>query len=338
MVSTIQLTPAKMQMYKKPGKPSISLINIINHRDFVLILALVAGFLLGDHTRVLADMSVYTLALVMIFSTTGFTFRSWVPLNNALTPIVWSALLNYFIFGMVTIALAWFIFRESAEYAFFIGFVLLAAAPPGPSVIPFASMIKGDDHFSVTGVFGLHMLAMLLTPLILWVFLGQALIHPMDVFIIMVKLVVMPLILSRMLRHKKVLPLVEKSRETVIKWGFFLVVMPIMGMSAGVLTSQPWAVLKVSALVIISMYGLGFAYHYLMVLRGKKHAFIVSSTLMMVTKSSAFSAVAAFSFFGDEPMVALPSAVVSVFVTLFIIVYPRFIRLTDLLASRRLSR
>ncbi len=326
-----------MQMYKNPGKPSSRLVSIINHRDFVLILALVAGFLLGDHTRVLADISVYTLALVMVFSTTGFTFKSWVPLNNAVTPIVWSTFLNYIIFGMVLVALAWLFFGGASESAFFIGFVLLAAAPPGPSVIPFAAMIKGDDHFSVTGVFGLHMLAMLLTPLILWLFLGQALIHPMDVFKIMLKLVVIPLVLSRFLRHKKVLPVVEKSRETVIKWGFFLVVMPIMGMSAGVLASQPWAVLKVSALVIISMYGLGFAYHFLMVRWRKKHAFIVSSTLMMVTKSSAFSAVAAFSFFGDKPMVALPSAVVSVFVTLFIIVYPYFIRMMDLFDSRQLE-
>ncbi|MFW5762109.1 MAG: hypothetical protein ACOCXH_14130 [Cyclobacteriaceae bacterium] len=59
---------------------------------------------------------------------------------------------------------------------------------------------------------------------------------------------------------------------------------------------------------------------------GARRSMIISSTLMMTTKSSAFSAVAAFTFFQGEPMIALPSAVVSVFVTLFIIVYSGFLR------------
>ncbi len=305
------------------------LINTINHRDFVLTLALVTGLILGEHTRPLAEISVYTLAFVMVFATTGFSFKSWVPAKNALYPLVWSTFLNFILFGLVLIGLSWLFFSHDPSHKYFpyyIGFVLVAAAPPGPSVIPFSTMLNGDNNFSVTGVFGLHFIAMVLTPLILLLFLGDSLIDPLKIFNIMVQLIVIPLIISRFLRHPTVLPTVEKHRETVIKWGFFLVVTPIMGMSASVFFSEPGVVLIMSLILIIAMYLLGFLYHIIMAKSGARRAMIISSTFMMTTKSSAFSAVAAFTFFQGEPMIALPSAVVSVFVTLFIIVYSGFLK------------
>ena len=302
------------------------LLKILNHRDFVLTLALVVGLLMGEKTRFLAEISVYTLALVMVFATTGFSFSSWWPLRNALLPIGWSTLLNYVVFGLAIILLGWLFFGNEAYFNYYIGIVLLAAAPPGPSVIPFAAMLKGDDNFSVTGVFGLHLVAMLLTPLMLFVFLGDSLINPAAILKIMVQLIVIPLIVSRFLRHPKVLPAVSYARDTVIKWGFFMVIVPIMGMSASVFFSEPGPVLVISAIFIFTMYVMGFGYHIIMDKLGFGRPFLISSTLMMVTKSSAFSAVAAFTFFRTEPMVALPSAVVSVFVTLFIIFYSLFLK------------
>lgn len=302
------------------------LLKIINHRDFVLTLALVVGLIMGERTEFLAEISVYTLALVMVFATTGFSFSNWWPLRNALQPIAWSTLLNYVVFGLAIISLGWIFFRNEPYFNYYIGIVLLAAAPPGPSVIPFATMLRGDDNFSVTGVFGLHLVAMLLTPVILLVFLGDSLINPVAILKIMGQLIIIPLIISRFLRHPRLLPAVSFVRDTVIKWGFFLVIVPIMGMSASVFFSEPGPVLIISGIFILTMYIMGFGYHVLMDKLGYKRPFLISSTLMMVTKSSAFSAVAAFTFFRTEPMVALPSAVVSVFVTLFIIFYSLFLK------------
>ncbi|MFW5778040.1 MAG: hypothetical protein ACOCW7_02610 [Bacteroidota bacterium] len=302
------------------------LLLIINHRDFVLTLALVLGLVLGDKTLFLAEISVPVLALVMVFATTGFSFQSWISLRNAFYPLALSVFLNFIVFGGTLIFLSWIFFPGEAMFAYYVGFVLVAAAPPGPSVIPFSTMLKGDTNFSVTGVFGLHILAMLFTPLILLLLLGQSLINPMKIFHIMVQLIVVPLIISRFLRHPKLLPAVEKSRETIIKWGFFLVITPIMGMSSSIFFTEPGIVFIMSVILIISMYIMGFLYHILMTKKGMSRDVIVSSTFMMTTKSSAFSAVAAFNFFQGEPMVALPSAVVSVFVTLFIIVYSTFIK------------
>ncbi len=302
------------------------LLSVINHRDFVLSLALVLGLALGEKTLFLAEVSVPVLALVMVFATTGFSFQSWIPLRNAFYPLALSAFLNFVLFGGMLIGLSWLFFPGESMFAYYVGFVLVAAAPPGPSVIPFSTMLRGDTNFSVTGVFGLHILAMIFTPLILLLLLGQSLINPLKIFQIMVQLIVLPLIISRFLRHPKLLPAVERSRETIIKWGFFLVITPIMGMSSSIFFTEPGILLIMSVILIITMYVMGFLYHILMTRKGMSRDVIVSSTFMMTTKSSAFSAVAAFNFFQGEPMVALPSAVVSVFVTLFIIVYSAFLK------------
>jgi len=294
----------------------------------VLSLALVAGLALGERTEPLAEISMWPLALVMVFATSGFSFRSWVPPSNALRPVALSALLNFGVFGLLVAGLGWLFFYEAA-FSFFVGLVLVVAAPPGPSIIPFGALLKADNHFSVSGVFGLHLLAMALTPLILMALLGQALVNPLTILGIMAQLVLLPLAISRLLRHPRLLPAVEKARETVIKWGFFLVIAPIVGMSAPVFLSEPLSVLRIAGVLFFAMFVTGFAYHLLMIRAGRPRALVISSTLMMVIKSSAFAAVTAFTFFPGDARVALPPAVVSVLVTLFIIAYSGFTRWID---------
>ncbi len=304
------------------------ILSLLNHRDFVLVLALITGLVLGENTRPLAGVSMWTLGLVMVFATTGFSFKSWVPPGNALRPLALSALLNYGVFGSVVIGLAWLLFRE-AHFPFYVGLVLVVASPPGPSVIPFSALLGGDSNISVTGVFGLHLLALLLTPAILLIFLGQALIEPGVILKMVSQLILLPLIISRVLRHPAILPRIEGVRKLVIKWGFFFVITPIVGMSAPVFLTEPVSVMMISGVLLISMFVMGLGYHLGMLRAGKSRSFVSSSTLVMVIKSSAFAAVTAFTFFPGDPRVALPPAVVSVFVTLFIIFYSLVVRTTD---------
>ncbi len=297
----------------------------VNHRDFVLSLAIVTGLVFGKGTEFLSDISIYALATVMIAATSGFTFRSWMPLKNALYPIGISVILNYIIFGGLVIGISRLLFPGEENLMIRVGFILIAAAPPGPSIIPFSTMLKGDINFSVSGVFGLHLVAMLFAPGIVLLFLGKSLIDPMAIFIILVKLIVVPLVLSRFLRHPKVLPATGKVRPFVVKWGFFLVITPIVGMSRDVIFDNPLFLLLSSVVLIFAMFVMAFIYGKIMKRFHARVPMIISSTLMMVIKSSAFSAVVALTFFDNE-LVALPSAVLSVFVTLFIIFYSMYAR------------
>ncbi|MCF8332195.1 MAG: hypothetical protein K9H84_07060 [Bacteroidales bacterium] len=298
---------------------------ILIHRDFVLSLAIITGLIFGKGTEFLSEISIYALALVMVASTSGFTFKSWIPVKNAILPIGISVLLNYVLFGALIIGISRIFFPGEENFMLWTGFVLIAAAPPGPSIIPFSIMLKGDINFSVSGVFGLHLAAMILAPVIVLLFLGKSVINPVQIFLILVKLIIIPLVISRFLRHPKVLPTVDKVRPTVVKWGFFIVITPIVGMSRDVIFNNPSILLITSVVFIIAMFLLAFVYGKILKRFKVAISKIISSTLMMVIKSSAFSAVVAITFFENEK-VAMPSAVLSVFVTLFIIFYSLYAR------------
>lgn len=302
---------------------------LLHHRDFVLGLALLTGILLGERTRPLAEVSLYSLSLVMVFSTTAFSFRDWLPIRTTLRQVAWAALLNFGLFAGLLILAARLVFGHAEAWPFFAGFILVAAAPPGPSVIPFSTMLRGDQALAITGVFGLHLAALVITPLMLLLFLGQAMIAPADILLIMGQLIVIPLIISRLLRHPKVIRGVERIRAEVVKWGFFLVITPIIGMGMPVLKNQPAVALTMSLILLVVMFAGGLLLHLLMRRRDRDRGEIISSTLLMVTKSSAFAAVAAFRFFEGDGGVALPAAVVSLFVTLFILYYARVVHWLD---------
>lgn len=306
------------------------ILRFINHRDFVLTLALVVGFVFGEKLKFLAEISVYSLGVVMIFATTGFSFSNWWPLQKVVRPLAWSLLLNYLVFGLIVAILGWWFLGRGDYFPYFVGIILLVGSPPGPSVVPFATILKGDNQFSVTGVFGLHILAMVLAPAILFVMLGQAVIDPWQIFFIMLKTILVPLLISRLLRLPMVFEKVNRVKDGVIKWGFFLVIAPIMGMSADVLFANPYPLAVITAIFVFAMYGVGLGYFIMMRYFGFPRPFLISSTLMLTTKSSAFAAVAAFTFFGNDPRVALPAAIVSVLVTLFVIVFSGFLKVFKL--------
>lgn len=294
---------------------------IVNHRNFILSLSLVMGFLLGENTAGLASVSVWILALVMVFSTSGFSFSEWKPWKQTAGIMLQSFLLNYLLFGILLIGVGFLFFSSELMIT---GLILLAVSPPGPSVVPFTAVMKGDVRYAVTGVFGLHLLAIAITPIALYFLLGESAISPMAVVVIMLKVIVGPLIVSRLLRHPKLLPTVEKIRGNVINWGFFLVVMPIVGLSKGLILQSPDLVLLNSLLFFALMFGGGFLFNLVATKLGAKQNRIVAANLMFTTKSSAFAAVASFSLLPRET--ALPAAIHAVFVTVYFIVYESVLR------------
>ncbi|PLW91891.1 MAG: hypothetical protein C0592_13525, partial [Marinilabiliales bacterium] len=199
------------------------------------------------------------------------------------------------------------------------GLILLAVSPPGPSVVPFTAVMKGDLKYAVSGVFGLHLLAILVTPFALIFLLGKSAISPEAVVIIMAKVIVGPLIISRFLRHRKVYPKVEKMRGHFINWGFFLVVMPIVGLSKNLILSNPAYLWYNIIIFTVLMFGGGLVFNLISKALKNSTGRIIASNLMFTTKSSAFAAVASFTLLPRET--ALPAAVHAIFVTVYFIVY-----------------
>jgi BASS family bile acid:Na+ symporter len=296
-------------------------LHILNHRNFILSLSLILGFILGENTILLADYSVWILALVMVFATSGFAFSDWKPWTKTLGQITHAFFLNYILFGLLLIGSGYLFFSDEMMIA---GLVLLALSPPGPSVVPFTAVMKGDLKYAVTGVFGLHLLSIVVTPFALMWLLGKSAISPEAVIIIMAKVIVGPLIISRFLRHSKIYPTVEKVRGHVINWGFFLVVMPIVGLSKGLILGNPEFLWLNILIFTVLMFGGGLLFNLISKLLKIDNGRTIAANLMFTTKSSAFAAVASFTLLPRET--ALPAAVHAIFVTLYFIVYDGLVK------------
>lgn len=299
------------------------MLKIFTNRNFILLLSLVLGFILGDYTVHLASVSVWILALVMVFSTTGFSFTDWRPIGKTIRIVGVSFLLNFVIFGLLLFGAGLLFFEDKLMIT---GILLLVISPPGPSVIPFTAAMKGNLSFAVTGVFGLHLISIIVTPIALLLLLGDSAISTQSVLTIIITVIVFPLIISRILRRTRLMPAIKTIRGHVINWGFFLIIMPIIGMSKSMIIAQPAMVLTNSLLFAAVMFGGGLIFNIVARKMRLDQPTTIAANLIFTTKSSAFAAVASFSLV--PPKAGLPLAMHAVFVTLYFIVFDFIINKT----------
>ena len=291
------------------------ILKTLTHRNFLLILSLSLGYLLGDLTKPIAEWGRFFLALTMTFAMSSMSFNSVSNIRIVSNAFLKSFLLNYILFGGLLLLGAFLFFNEDAV---FIGFVLLAASPPGPSVIPFSFVLKGNVPFSSMGVFLLHLVALLIVPLLLFVFLREKSINLIELMSLLTQTIIIPFILSRFLRYRHWISRVDKIRPYAVNWGFFFVILPILGLSKAGIHNNPSLVVNSFIFLAIIMVGGGFLLRRILRWKNIDQSFISSYTLMYSTKSSAFVAVAVFSVFPPES--SIPAAIHAVWVTLFFMI------------------
>ena len=292
------------------------IINTVRHRNFVLILAVIVGLIFGPTLKFMADISFYVLAAIMVVATTGFSLHAWFPLQKAVKPILFSTFLNYVLFTLVMVGFSYLIL----PYDYWIGFVIIAVAPPGVAIIPFTTLLKGDISYAVSGVFGAHLTAMFMAPAILLLFVGESNITPKEIVMVLVQLIIIPIIISRFLRFPSIKPFFDQYRGKMTNWGFFFVIAPIIGINRNLFFTDPVNLALVVLVFIVGMIILGMAYQLVAWKTGMDNGRNITTTLMLTIKSSAFAAVTAYTYFDEKA--ALPSAVMSVFVIVYFIVFP----------------
>jgi BASS family bile acid:Na+ symporter len=290
------------------------LYNIFLNRNFILVFAVILGMVLGDYAIYLKDYTIYVLAITMIFSTTGIDSKALLPIKNLFKPMLVGTFLNYFVFGAVVLVLAWLL-MPSKEL--FLGFVVIVAAPPGVAVIPFTGILKGDIEYSILGVFGAFLASIAIAPAIIELFAKNADVSSWSLFILMIKLVLVPLILSRLLLIKPVFKYVAKIRGKVVDWGFAIIIFTAVGMNRDVFFSNPVVLLLSTIVLLATTFGIGTIFELSAKKMGIKPGRSITQVLLLTIKSSGFSVVTALTLFGKEA--AIPSAILAVIVLLYLL-------------------
>ena len=183
------------------------LINLVRNRNFVLVLAVLMGLILGDFAAYIKEFTIYILATVMTFSMTNIRTASFYPPKTLVKPMLTGAILNYFIYGVVMIGSAYFLIEDKV---IFYGFAVIATTPPGVAIIPFSYILKGDVEYAVKGVLGAFICTVFITPFVIGWLTGNDSVKTLDLFLLMAKTIVLPLIISRFLLLPKPFVLVDK--------------------------------------------------------------------------------------------------------------------------------
>lgn len=290
------------------------LIKVLKNRNFIFALALILGLLIGDIGSWIKHLTLPVLAVLMTVSLTEIPIKSFLPLKNAVKPVLLSILLNYFIFALVMLTMAWFLIPERELW---IGFVIIAFTPPGVAIPPFARIMGGDVKFSLIGVIGSYIAALIIMPAAGLVLVRQSFIQPLRLIIVFTALIIIPLILSQIFIKVKIDRYILKFRGPIVNWGLFVVIFTIIGLNRSVFFNEPKTLGKISLVFFVTIIGLGLLYEF--VTRKLKISSSLSSPIILfgTIKNAGFAAATALALFGEKA--SIPGAIASVFIVLFLL-------------------
>jgi BASS family bile acid:Na+ symporter len=289
-------------------------ISLLRNRNFILVLALVLGLLLGDGSQWTEELVLPVLAFVMMLSTTSISGTLFTSPRKLLVPVIVGITLNYGVLGGLMLVLSRL---NILEESFRTGYVILAAVPPAVGIIPFTGFMEGDRDFSLVGSIAGYLGAFFFTPLILFSFLGLTSGFQFKLLITMFELIIIPLILSRILVYTSVATKITRLRGPLINWSFFLVIYTVVGLNRGVFLNQPSTIVPLIIIAITSTFLLGILIEKVSEILHVVPRRVVSMVLLGTSKNAGFAAGLALTLFSKETAIA--STVQTIFMLAFII-------------------
>ena len=288
---------------------------LFRNRSFILVLALVLGLAAGSRGASLTAPSVLPLlALVMTVSALNVSSRDLGSIKSLTRIVLYSLLLNYIILGGIILALARWLIHDDELWT---GFVVLAIIPPAPAGVPFSYALGGDVVFSLIGMTGAYLAALIIIPVAMALFFGTELFDPLDLIIILVELVIIPVIISRLLLRFGAARHIQRWSGVIINWSFFIIIFTLIGLNRQVFFTDFDILGRVSVIAIIISFGLGYLLEKIAGIIHLKRETTVSIILMGTAKNYALAGGLLLSLFSERS--AVPPAICVFFAILLVV-------------------
>jgi BASS family bile acid:Na+ symporter len=290
------------------------MFRFLNNRNFIFMLAIGFGLALPQPAVWTKLMMMPALALVMTLATINVSNDYFLKPRAILIPSLFGILMTYVILGGVILAAAALLINAQNMW---IGFVLIAAVPPAVAVIPFTAILEGNVSYTLSGTVASYLAALAIMPLMFWIFIGTGFADPYKLIRIMLLLIVLPLVLSRIILYFNWQDRIAPVRGALTDWGFFIVLYSMIGVNRDLIFSQPLLIAPIAMVVLAATFVLGFVIEKIGVLFNVDKKNRISLVLLGTLKNQGIAGGLAIALFEKEA--ALPSAVYSVFMILYII-------------------
>jgi len=282
---------------------------LLRNRNFILVLAIVLGLAIGEPVATRTEPLVLPLlAVVMTLSATNITSREFASLRDMPRTILLSLLLNYIVMGGTTLLLAWWLIDDKDLWA---GFVVLATVPPAVAVVPFSYILGGNTLFSLIGMMGAYLAALIIMPAIMALFLGVGFFDPMKLLIILGELILIPIVLSRILLFTKLIRYINPWRGTIVNWSFFITLFTIVGLNRQAFFGEFDVLIRIAIIAIIISFVLGYIIELATKALQVSRETSISMILVGSLKNYGLASGILLTLFGERA--AIPASVCTVF-------------------------
>lgn len=285
-------------------------------RNLFLISALLLGLFLEQFAVSLQGSLIYILCFMMSLSLQSISISIFKPQLKILKPIISTILLNYFLFGIILMLLVYLIIPY--EKALYIGFLMIAVAPPGVVIVPFAVRMKSDINYAALGVVGAYLFTIILFPLTL--FLLGVEVDFMNVFKLIFYSVVLPMFISRIFRYPAIFKFTKRHQSLLIDISFFILIYVVIGINKSVLIDDFRVSILPLLVLSILLFPIAIGLLFLLKKLQKSKEISTNFSLLLMVKNNGFSAVSSLTLFGT--VASIPSAALSVVLLLYLIALP----------------
>jgi BASS family bile acid:Na+ symporter len=289
------------------------MIRLLNNRNFVFILSITFGLILPQAAQWTKILMMPALAMVMMLATINVPNDYFLNPRSIIKPSLAGIMMTYVILGGTILLVSALLIHDKNLW---IGFVLIAAVPPAVAVIPFTALLEGNVSSTLSGTVASYLAALLIMPLMFWIFIGTGFDDPYKLVRIMLLLIVLPLVLSRVILYFNWQDNLAPVRGFLTDWGFFIVLYSIIGVNRNLIFSRPLIILPVVGVAFSTTFVLGWAIQKLGVLFKVDKRNIISLVLQGTLKNQGIAGGLAIALFEKEA--ALPSAIYSIFMILYI--------------------
>lgn len=274
---------------------------LVSRSNMLFIAAILCGLILPQANLIGAALTLPALTIILTITPlkipAGFFRRS----KKLIAPVIRGNVINYLLWGnFIILAGIFFILDEN----FWIGMVLIAAAPSAIAIIPLSNLFKADETSAIAGLAGTYLGALLIAPLIVLGFIKD---DPFDYWtciFLAVELIVLPLVVSRIAVEKEWDKLIRPYEGIIVDSCFFVVFYSITANGKDVIMNWSPDLISIILIAFMGIFSLAFAIEEIGKLFHVAAGKVTSILLLGTMKNYGLSGGIALILFTNEAAVA----------------------------------
>jgi BASS family bile acid:Na+ symporter len=279
----------------------VSVQGLLGNNAAMMILAFVAAMLLGGFPEEIVisngNIAMLSLMVMMSLSLTALQLKG-LKVRSHRKAIRNAFLLSFVLSSGITILMSFFFQGELR-----VGWIIEAAVPSAVSVVPFTYILKGDLEPTLVSSAVLYFIALVFTPLITLIFLGQP-IDQLTLLEYVAVLILLPLAISRFMRR---LEISQANKTAAINLAFFVLIVAIAGPNRQVFFTDQILLSGLVAVAIVRIFVIGLLWNWYLKRKGAPRKRRVPEVLFATYKNTGMAATLAIGVIG--PTAAVPATV-----------------------------